>query len=1544
MLVSLIKRDRIYDLKLPASVYGSYWIIDKDEKHANRELINVEEDSGKWKIKSNSENKLVDSKGGIIKEAYLTEYNFNYVRIEKEETLAIIYSCPLYDKNSTHLEVKNIHDIYIGSGPDNQIVYSIAAVSAKHALLRIKDGVWTVEDLNSDFGVYVNNKRIKSATLENGDIIFIMGLKIIILGTSIIINKPFGQLRWDQTIFFGYEARQQQITPVDEDEETELELYEENDYFFRSPRFKTVIEKEKMNIDPPPGKEKQEEMPLIYSIGPMITMSMMSMMTLVTTIESVMSGNRPIKEAIPAFVMTGVMLISMFLWPTLNKRYQKKKKKDREEERQQKYGKYVDGKANEIDIVMRKQKQILIENYITTLSCENIILSKNRQLWERKIEQDDFLSLRLGLGNKEVEMDINYPEEHFSMDEDNLKDILQSIVKKSKDLIGVPIALNLTEKYITAIVGKKSETIEYMKQLIMQIITFHSYEDVKLVFFVGNSHLDEWEYVKSIPHVWSDDKNRRFFASEYEDMREISSWLEIDLQHRISGEGSGKGEDKYKSYIPYYIIITDDYKNAKNVEIVIDALKQKSNVGFNVIVINEELSTLPNECTTFISINNGKGGLFESELASTKQHEFVLDQYTTTNMLPCILKAANIPIKFTKEMFALPNSYSFLELYKVGRIEQLNSLYRWRTNNTTATLQAPIGIDNHGMAFKLDVHEKFHGPHGLIAGMTGSGKSEFIITYILSLAVNYHPDDVSFVLIDYKGGGLTGAFTNDESGIRLPHLAGTITNLDISEIQRALVSIQSELRRRQSLFNEARERLNEGTIDIYKYQRLYHEGFVKEPISHLLIISDEFAELKAQQPEFMDQLISTARIGRSLGVHLILATQKPAGVVNDQIWSNSRFRVCLKVQEKADSMDMIKNPDAANIKQTGRFYLQVGYNEFYGYGQSAWCGAPYIPTDKVRKKVDGTIEFIDDIGNVIKEAAEPKKINVEAKGEQLINIVKYLYDVAEKENIQVKQLWLDKIAEHIYLERLAKKYNYVPQRGIIHPIIGEYDDPFNQRQGVLNMRFTKDGNTLIYGSAGSGKELLLSTIIYSTIVNHGADEVNFYIMDFGAESMKVYSKAPHVGDILYINDKEKIINLFKMLQNEIENRKKLFADYNGDYQYYIKNSGNMMPLIVVILNNYEAFSETYQEYDDTILQLTREGNKYGVIFVLISSSHNAVRYRIAQNFKQKYVLQLNNENDYSSLLSNMKGKTLSEFAGRGFVDLGDTYEFQTAQICEESEVSDRIRSTCENLRAQATVFAKPVPILPDVVTFDFVKDAFKDLKTIPIGVNKHSLEIATYDIRQRLATTIAAADTGAFAKFVPAMIKTLSYLSNMNLIVLDAEELFNSVNFTNVDYHTTSTLNSKYEEIYNNAMNIYETYKSNNFNANVIADVTHTLLFIIGMDRLKTRLSDTNKSSIDRFFETIKEIDKFSIIFVDTVDKYKKMEYDNWYRSIIIQNYGIWLGSGITDQFTIKLTKTTKDLYEDVGNSFGYVVERGLPIQVKLLQDEQVSGGGESNE
>ena len=1532
MRISLIKNGKIYNTNLPLKISGSFWIEDKDKNNFKRNLINIEAQDGKWVLKSNFDTKII-SNGTAVESLELEEYFYYELQVRGENYNYILCTSPVYDSATNEYDVGANVEITIGNSINNIINYHNAYISEQQCLLKSVNGNWSVKNLTTTGVVFVNGIAVSESNLEIGDIVSIMNLRIIICGTYIIMNKPKGMMEFNTQVLRKRTVLNSTIKDdVEKEEDTELKVYSKSEYFFRMPRFRTSVEEEEVNIDPPPEQEKQDEMPLAYTLGPMITMGITSMVSGVTAIGNVMGGTQSLSSALPSLITCGAMLLSMMFWPMLQKKYATKQKKKREIFRIKKYNEYIEERRQYIRNIVAKQRQSLIENNIPLDECKQIIANRKRNLWERKIEHDDFLNVRLGIGDVEPYVKVRYPEEHFSLTENNLRDVLEKLGSETRIMTDVPVAVNFANKYISAIVGKSKITRRFIEGILLQLMTFHSYEDLKIIIMTSKENEDRWEFLKTSPYISDDDKTIRFFATDVDEANQISIYLDNYYQNRKyeDGDTTKLRSSDYKNYQPYFLIITDDYQTIRNIEIIKNVLDQKINLGFSLLLVQERLIGLPNQCTTFINVDTNSSGIFENELTKDKQQSFKADFIGNLNIKEVNKMVANIPIEMAKDRYALPTKLGFLEMFGVGKIDQLNPLNRWKTNNPITTLSAPVGVDTNGELFKLDLHEKFHGPHGLVAGMTGSGKSEFIITYILSMAVNFHPDEVAFVLIDYKGGGLAGAFENKETGVHIPHLAGTITNLDVNDMKRSLASIESELKRRQWIFNQARQKLNESTIDIYKYQKLRREGKVEEAVPHLFIISDEFAELKTQQPEFMEQLISTARIGRSLGVHLILATQKPNGVVDDQIWSNTKFRVCLKVQDKADSVDMIKCPDAASLHNVGRFYLQVGYNEFFALGQSAYAGVPYMDTDKIKRKVDTNIDFINNVGYVIKSIdKEEATASAKPKGEELSNIVKYLYNLGKEENVFAKQLWLDKIPEDIYVDELEQKYNYQSEKCVINPVIGEYDDPSTQSQHVLTLPLSKEGNTIIYGAAGMGKEDLISTIIHSTIMKHTPEEINFYILDCGAETLKLYDDVPHVGDVLLSNDTEKINNLFKMLKEEIENRKKLFSEFGGSYESYIKNSGKIIPNIVVIINLYEAFDEMYPDLSEDFNSLTREGLKYGVVFILSTNGVNFIRYKLKQNFKQNLVLQLNDENDYSDIVGNTHGLYPSKIKGRGLIKFKEIYEFQSAKYKNNDNNTEYLRTLTEKLNQIYPTKAKKIPVLPKIVNFDTVKDEIHGLDCIPVGVEKNTLKISKFDLRTKPITIVSSTETTAFESFIPEFIKVCNYNKNMSINIIDAEKMFENEKF-NCNYYKED-IEGIFNKIYSYLEKLNAAYVNNKYNVQAISGCQDLLVVIVGLNQFRNKLSPDSQDKLDKFMTMTKDLRKVSIVIFDVIDNIKQFEYENWYKTVVSNNHGIWIGDGIADQYTIKLSKNPKYIKEEIGNRFGYSVKKGNPIFIKVL-------------
>lgn len=1514
MILYLIKPEQYFSTVLPERVEGRYWVRDFDALGNERRLLSVEAVDGKWFVQSNKTAVVLDGSGVEVRKMELTEKSFFLVDIDGNHNSAVIYTEPISNGRSCYSKyrISGKQSIRIGRDDTNEIVYANPFITSSHAILRY-DGTWHITDKDSSNGTFVNEMRTDSRDLKFGDCIFIMGLRIVVGKGFLAINNP------DSSVQVKIPSAEKYL-PQEIRSRVREESVREEEFFFRSPRLMRENVIKKIKIDPPPAPQKADTTPIGLVIGPSLTMGMASVSMGVFSVLNVMSGGGKMIQALPMIIMSGSMLLGSVLWPMLSRRFENNKTRKLEAKRQQRYLDYLEQIQDDIRRIVAEQGKKRYEDITKWEECAERIIKKKTNLWERQEEHPDFLQVRVGVGDLPLDIDISCEEKKFSLEDDNLQNAMLAVGTEQKMLRDVPISVSLREKDKLGVVGQVHMRVNFLKSIILQLVALHSYDEMKLVLLCDEKMMEEFSFIKYIPHVWNADRSFRYLAAEEQEARELSAELERLLFP--AEEEAKRAEDR-----AYFILISASRRMTEACKVYKRVLALPQSNRTSILSVENELKDLPKETKTVIELaeQGKKSSIYDRKDMAGSRTGFLCETATgvdTGSVLQAAGEAlANISIELESQKYVLPSMITFLEMFQVSKIEHLNPLARWKENNPVQSLQAPVGMGTDGKLFMLDLHEKYHGPHGLVAGMTGSGKSEFIITYILSLAVNYHPDEVAFILIDYKGGGLAGAFADAERGIKLPHLAGTITNLDGAEVNRSLISIQSELKRRQAVFNKAKKVANEGTMDIYKYQQLYRDGIVSEPVPHLFIISDEFAELKAQQSDFMQQLISAARIGRSLGVHLILATQKPSGVVDDQIWSNSRFRVCLKVQERSDSQDMIQCPDAAEISQTGRFYLQVGYNELFAMGQSAWCGAEYIPTETLEKTVDDSIQVVNRLGQPIVQI-KPEPVQAEEEEvhhvQQVVGIVQYLSELADKEGIQVRSLWKPRIPAFIYLGKVEKQFGYQADENNIEPMVGIYDDPYNQRQGPVTISLSKDGNCVLYGAGGSGKEEFLMTLCYSLIKHYTADILNLYIVDFGSETLRALEGAPHVGGVVLLGEDEKLASLFKLLSREINKRKKAFAEYGGTYDSYVRYAGKRIPHIVVVINNVGILKEQFEKEEEQFSRLSQMGMKYGLYFVVTAATTNALSYITIQNFKMVLTMQLHDKSDYPVIMGKTEGLCPSAHVGRGLVRYDRLYEFQTAYCTDAEDRLGYIREFCKNLRKQKSDVSAPlIPVLPDVVDADYVMQTPYGFESLPVGVGKAEFDIRRIDMVSSYIYPVGTKDMEIGKKFARQLVKVLQNLADV--------EIWDEM---------TENVKEKFlvcEQCVNDRFRAWD--KSGN-KTDALRNEREKVWIIIGLQNLTEQLSDNEKIMLDDLFEHGKSQYKGHFILVDTDNAFRDFRHKRWYQNHILGTDGIWLGDSVADQSVFTRSGMLNEYFEAIGHLEGWHFVKGKMTRFRVLSEE----------
>lgn len=897
--------------------------------------------------------------------------------------------------------------ISLGSGSENVIVYSLGGyISRNHMYLNRTQRGWQITDTSSN-GTYIDSRRIHgSRQLNFGECITVFGLRIFFLGNVIAVGRIAGELKVQENLG---------IYTVPKSERKDRSVREKQVYFKRSPRIVERIYTEQIDIESPPQRNISRKKPLLLTIGPCFTMAIPMLLGCGMSILSAMNRG----SGSGAFMFTGVVTavssaVIGTIWAMTNLSYTKKEEREAEELRFNAYRDYLEEKTEFIRKRYEDNRGILYRTYLSGEECCRY-QKYDVNLWNRNEEHKDFLTVRLGIGNLPFQAEIHTQPVKFTLLKDDLSDKPRTIRENFKTLYEVPFCIDLLEKQLIGLVGGKEKqgAYEIVKNLVAQIAVNNCYTEVKLGFIYKKTSEDDsrrWEFAKWLPHVWMGDKKTRLIAENKNEVGDIGYELSRTLRMREEGEEQQKGALPK----PYYILIISDMELLEGELLEKYVMNPKPEYGLTSLLMVEKYGELPNSCQTVIQNTGNIQGMYELNDGIVQRIAF--DYMDTTHLESLSRMLSDVVVKENDHGGEVPNALDFFEMYHVDALDELNVEERWRKNRTYESLKALIGQKSGGADCYLDIHEKYHGPHGLVAGTTGSGKSETLQTYILSLAVNFSPDDVGFFIIDFKGGGMANLFGS------LPHMIGQISNLSGNQVRRAMISIKSENMRRQRIFNE------HSVNNINLYTRLYKNNEASVPIPHLFIIIDEFAELKKEEPEFMKELISVAQVGRSLGVHLILATQKPSGTVDDNIWSNSKFRLCLRVQDKQDSNDMLHKPDAAYITQAGRGYLQVGNDEIYELFQSGYSGAVYEKESGGTKSSIATMLTMTGKAALVGNTARKKKKD-EAKFNWLCFLMTQILEAARVTGLQPGRLkYLDTIPEEmldiLYDAIEASEYDY----------------------------------------------------------------------------------------------------------------------------------------------------------------------------------------------------------------------------------------------------------------------------------------------------------------------------------------------------------------------------------------------------------------------------------------------------------------------------------------------------------------------------------------
>ncbi len=1026
------------------------------------------------------------------------------------------------------------------------------------------------------------------------------------------------------------------------------------------------------------------------------------------------------------------------------------------------YAKYLREQDRAIGDAGERQRDALARLFPDPGGLWTMVL-KRRHLWERRAGDADFLHVRLGRGTVKLDQAVELDLGHSPLTEYQPQPLQEArrLVERRAKLRNQPVTVDLSGVGILTVTGDRARARGWVRALLVQLAVFRAPHDVREVSCFEPGDDPHWEWGKWLPHQRGD-RNAPvdpegpplpalLLAHSPE---QLGALLEAEVQPRLEQLRRMQESDLSGTVplvAPQLVLVVDGYHPAHPVNalpLFRELLSRSVELKVLLVLLVDEQEQEPSHVDARLwAPPRGTFSYERSGPDAPRIAEIFPDELDVGTSEAIARALTGLRLEERGEgRSGLAENIRLLDLVGVPSADALDVAAAQRPRRRSAELRVPLGVQEDGDVLVLDLKESAEGgmgPHGLLIGATGSGKSELLRTLVTSLAMTHEPEALSFVLVDYKGGAAFAELA------RLPHTAGLITNLqrDFSLVDRMREALIGERERRQTMLREA------GNLDdctAYRARREADPGL--PPMPYLLVIVDEFAELLAARPDFIDLFVGLGQVGRSLGIHILFSSQRLDEGRLRGLESHLRYRICLRTYSTTESKVVLGTPDAYLLPPLpGLGYLKVD-TSVYSQFKAALVSTPHRePQTETRPVVE--VAPFDAAGPLVAPAVEDDEDPEIGDAQAPVTDLEVLVDrlAAEHDDgAAVHQVWVPPLPTVQSLDAVLDRpawWSDDRRAGAgaesptdLRAVVGTLDVPLEQRTESLSLDFSGSaGHLAVVGAPQSGKSTLLRTLLASSAWSHSPAEAQFYCVDLGGGLLRGLEELPHVGGVVGKLDREAVRRTVRQMQAEIEERELLFRQHAiesmADLRARRARGETVMPAcadVFLVIDGWATFRREWEDLDREVEAVATAGLGYGVHVVITAGGWAEIRPALLDNLGSRLELRLNDPID--SIISRAAAASLpDDVPGRGLT--GAALHFQAALPrldgrAETEGLAPALGELVAEVAGHADgLAAPPVRVLPLRLDPQAVPTEVEPgSSSLPIGVEELRLEPVHLDL------------------------------------------------------------------------------------------------------------------------------------------------------------------------------------------------------------------------